>query len=59
MYGSSGFAGLPDGMFHGHSAGTGTVMWPDTLRGYARQAGFDDVEVLPIEIDFWRFYRRT
>lgn len=57
MYGFSNFVCLPDGMSHGHSAGTGTVMRPDTLRGYARQAGFDDIEILPIETDFWRFYR--
>lgn len=57
MYGFSNFICLPDGMSHGHSAGTGTVMRPDTLRGYARQAGFDDIEILPIETDFWRFYR--
>jgi SAM-dependent methyltransferase len=59
MYGFSNFICLPDGMSHGHSAGTGTVMRPDTLRGYARQAGFDDIEILPIETDFWRFYRLT
>ena len=53
MSGSSSFTCLPDGMSHGHSAGPGTVMRPDTLRGYARQAGFDDVEVLPNETDFW------
>jgi hypothetical protein len=29
----------------------------DTFRTYARAAGFSDVEVLPIETDFWRFYR--
>jgi 2-polyprenyl-3-methyl-5-hydroxy-6-metoxy-1,4-benzoquinol methylase len=57
MYGFSNFICLPDGMSHGHSAGTGTVMRPETLRGYARQAGFDDIDVLPIETDFWRFYR--
>ena len=28
-----------------------------TFRGYALDAGFDTVEVLPIENDFWRFYR--
>jgi SAM-dependent methyltransferase len=39
------------------SAGTGTVMRPDTVRAYAAEAGFDGVEVLPIEHDFWRFYR--
>ncbi|MGD9889823.1 MAG: trans-aconitate 2-methyltransferase [Dehalococcoidia bacterium] len=38
---------------------TGTVMRPPTLRRYAAEAGFRDVEVLPIEFDFWRFYRLT
>ena len=57
MYGFSNFICLPDGMAHLHSAGTGTVMRPDTLRGYARQAGFTDIEILPIEADTWRFYR--
>ena len=36
---------------------TGTVMRPPTLRRYAQEAGFRDVEILPIEHDFWRFYR--
>ena len=45
-------------MAHPGSVGTGTVMRPDTLRGYARAAGFGDIEVLPIEdFGFWRFYR--
>ena len=57
MYGFSLFICLPDGMSHPGSAGTGTVMRPETLRSYAREAGFDDVEILPIENDFWRFYR--
>jgi 2-polyprenyl-3-methyl-5-hydroxy-6-metoxy-1,4-benzoquinol methylase len=57
MYGFSNFICLPDGMAHGHSVGTGTVMRPDTLRRYAREAGFEDIEILPIETDFWRFYR--
>lgn len=57
MYGFSNFICLPDGMAHLHSAGTGTVMRPDTLRGYAREAGFTDIEILPIEADMWRFYR--
>ncbi|MBT8217501.1 MAG: class I SAM-dependent methyltransferase [Acidimicrobiia bacterium] len=59
MYGFSLFICLPDGMSHPGSAGTGTVMRPETLRSYARQAGFEDVEILPIENDFWRFYRLT
>jgi hypothetical protein len=33
------------------------VMRPDMLRGYAAEAGFTDVEVLPVESDFFRFYR--
>jgi hypothetical protein len=30
-------------------AGTGTVMRSDTLRGYARDAGFGHVEMLDVE----------
>ena len=30
---------------------------PSKPREYAREAGFADVEILPIENDFWRFYR--
>ena len=47
---------LPDAMSHQPSAATGTVMRPETLRGYARAAGFADIEVLPIEHDVFRFY---
>jgi hypothetical protein len=32
-------------------------MRPSTLRRYAAEAGFRTVEVLPIETDYWRFYR--
>ena len=32
-------------------------MRPATLRGYAVEAGFADVEVLDIANDFFRFYR--
>ena len=39
------------------SAATGTVMRPARFARYAREAGFARVEVLPIEHDFWRFYR--
>jgi hypothetical protein len=39
-------------------AATGTVMRPDTFRGYANQAEFKYVEVLDqIPHDFLRFYR--
>jgi hypothetical protein len=34
-------------------------MRPDTLLRYARQAGFRQVQTLPIENDFFRFYRLT
>jgi 2-polyprenyl-3-methyl-5-hydroxy-6-metoxy-1,4-benzoquinol methylase len=42
---------------HQHSAATGTVMRPDTLREYGQAAGFSHIETLPIDNDFWRFYR--
>jgi hypothetical protein len=42
---------------HADSAATGTVMRPQTLRDYAHAAGFERVETLGIENDFWRFYR--
>ncbi|HKY33928.1 MAG TPA: methyltransferase domain-containing protein [Candidatus Polarisedimenticolia bacterium] len=48
---------LPTGMAEQPSAGTGAVMRPDTLRAYASEAGFRGVQALPIENDFWRFYR--
>jgi hypothetical protein len=44
-------------MSHPESAATGTVMRPDTLRTYAQEAGFSNIEILPIENDLWRFYR--
>ena len=57
MYGFSVTHCLPSGMC-GHSpAGTGTVMRTSTMRAYAKAAGFDEVEVLPIENTFFRFYR--
>jgi SAM-dependent methyltransferase len=59
MYGLSLLICLPDGLSHPGSVGTGTVMRPDTLRGYAREAGFVDVQVLPLDHDMFRFYRLT
>jgi len=55
-YGFSVFHCLPAGMVGEGAAGTGTVMRPQTVKDYARQAGFASCEVLPIEHDFWRFY---
>jgi SAM-dependent methyltransferase len=57
FYGYSTLVCLPDGLSHEGSVGTGTVLRTETLRGYAREAGFRDVEVLPIEHDTFRFYR--
>jgi len=48
---------LPDGLSHPGGVGTGTVMRPATLAGYARGAGFAATEVLPVEHDLFRFYR--
>ncbi|WP_224335457.1 class I SAM-dependent methyltransferase [Haloprofundus halobius] len=57
LYGCSVFHCLPVGRVGEHSAATGTVMRTETLRGYAEEAGFGTFEVLPIENEFWRFYR--
>jgi 2-polyprenyl-3-methyl-5-hydroxy-6-metoxy-1,4-benzoquinol methylase len=57
MYGWSILHCLPAGMAEQPSAQTGTVMRFDTLRGYALEAGFKQVEILPIENFFFRFYR--
>lgn len=59
LYGYSLLICLPDGMSHGRSVGTGTVMRPQQLDAYARRAGFHGVETLAIEHDMWRFYRLT
>jgi hypothetical protein len=48
---------LPTALTSPPATGTGTVMRAPTFRGYAHAAGFAEVEVLPIENDFWRFYR--
>ena len=48
---------LPQAMVFPGAAGTGTVFRPSTLRAYAREAGFADVQVLPIDNPLWRFYR--
>ncbi|MFN8558584.1 MAG: class I SAM-dependent methyltransferase [Dehalococcoidia bacterium] len=56
-YGFSVLHCLAVGMADEPSAGTGTIMRPPTLRAYAAEAGFRDVEILPIDNTFWRFYR--
>lgn len=57
MYGWSITTCLPDGRSRQPSAATGSVMRPSTLRAYAKEAGFASVEVMPIDNDFFRFYR--
>lgn len=56
-YGWSVVSCLPGAMGDPQTAATGAVMRPSVLRDYAIEAGFRDVEVLPIETDYWRFYR--
>ncbi len=58
-YGFSVLHCLPVGMVGENAAGTGTVIRQDTVRSYAKQAGFAGFEVAPIENDFWRFYMLT
>lgn len=57
MYGFSVLHCLPVGMEVQPSRQTGTVMRTATLRRYAREAGFKEVDVLPLEHPFFRFYR--
>ncbi len=57
MYGFSVFHCLAVGLEEQPSVATGTVIRPATLKRYAEDAGFTHFEVLPIEHDFWRFYR--
>ncbi|MEO7117896.1 MAG: class I SAM-dependent methyltransferase [Candidatus Limnocylindrales bacterium] len=60
MYGFSFLVCLPSGLSDDPSVGTGTVMRPETMRKYATEAGFRDVETLDqIHHDFLRFYRLT
>jgi SAM-dependent methyltransferase len=58
-YGFSVLHCLPVGMVGEGAAGTGTVMRVGTVRRYAEEVGFTGFEVLPIENDFYRFYRLT
>ena len=58
MYSYSLFVCLPDGLSSPDSVGTGTVMRPATLEGYAIEAGFRGLEILPVEgFASFRFYR--
>lgn len=57
MYGFSVLHCLPVGLEEQPSRATGTVMRASTMRGYAREAGFRDIDVLPLENPFFNFYR--
>jgi 2-polyprenyl-3-methyl-5-hydroxy-6-metoxy-1,4-benzoquinol methylase len=57
FYGYSVLSCLPSSMDEQPSAATGTVMRRSTLESYARDAGFAQVTVLPIDHDLLRFYR--
>lgn len=48
---------LPTGMAEQPSAATGQLMRPATLRRYAMEASFREVEILPIEHPRMRMYR--
>ena len=50
---------LPQAMTEPDSAATGAVMSASTLRRYATEAGFRQIEVLTVENPLWRFYRLT
>jgi 2-polyprenyl-3-methyl-5-hydroxy-6-metoxy-1,4-benzoquinol methylase len=56
-YGWSALHCLPAALTEPNSAAIGTVIRPERVRRLARQAGFSEVTVLPVEHDFWRFYR--
>jgi 2-polyprenyl-3-methyl-5-hydroxy-6-metoxy-1,4-benzoquinol methylase len=56
-YGWSVVSCLPAAMGDPETAATGAVLRSGTLRRYAEEAGFRRVEILPIETEFWRFYR--
>jgi 2-polyprenyl-3-methyl-5-hydroxy-6-metoxy-1,4-benzoquinol methylase len=56
-YGWSLMSCLPDAMGDPESAATGAVMRPATLRRYATEAGFREVQILPFHTSLFRFYR--
>jgi 2-polyprenyl-3-methyl-5-hydroxy-6-metoxy-1,4-benzoquinol methylase len=57
MYGWSVVHCLPVSRAEQPSAALGTVLREGTLRELAADAGFAQVQVLPVENDFFRFYR--
>jgi len=57
MYGFSIQCCLADCKSRPNSAETGTVMRQSQLQRYAMEAGFREVETLPVKHNFFRFYR--
>jgi len=58
-YGWSVISCLPAVMGDPQTAATGAVLRPATLRRFAREAGYRNVDVLPLETQTWRLYRLT
>jgi SAM-dependent methyltransferase len=56
-YGWSVVSCLPGAMGDPQTRATGAVMRSPLLRAYAVEAGFREVEVMPVKTDYWRFYR--
>lgn len=50
---------LPVGLSEPGSAATGALLRPAIMQGYAEQAGYTAIDMLPIEHDFMRFYLLT
>lgn len=57
MYAWSVLHCLPATLAESPKIAHGTVLRADTVQAWAREAGFTQVDVLPIANDFWRFYR--
>jgi 2-polyprenyl-3-methyl-5-hydroxy-6-metoxy-1,4-benzoquinol methylase len=56
-YGWSVVTCLPSVMGDPQSAATGAVLRPSTMLRFAIEAGFQTVQILPIDTEFWRFYQ--
>lgn len=59
VYGWSVMGCLGGAMGEPGTAATGAVMRPDTLRRYAADAGFERVDMFPVENDYFHFYVLT
>jgi SAM-dependent methyltransferase len=50
---------LPQGRVGPDPEPVGTLIRPDTMRDLAARAGYRDVQIVPIDHPFWRFYLLT